>query len=299
MYDTLIFDFSNIYNVNYFKFSKDKDNDGSGAVVHSLLSIIDYIRKYAHPNIKTSKLIFALDKAWYATDKDSRFYRKQIYPEYKANRPPKEENFIEGFKRATECLKYAFDGSYLVGIGGYEADDLVEPIINFRLKDNPNQKILLIGNDADWFARLRENVHQCQWYKIVTPVGFEELNGFKPHGIVFEKIIRGDRGDNIPLSVMRLPSPSVKHICREYQNSDDLFNRLKEDTVIPPPWKAKIEASKSDIIRNEKLVNPLPIPDALFKRSLYKVEFDRPKLLDIIKDDFTGVVDSIQSLNSL
>lgn len=132
-------------------------------------------------------------------------YRREIYPEYKANRKelaanqtPEEKEAIDRFFRDYEkCLEEA-DKKYLVlRYPGVEADDLAAFIVKNRA-DYLIDKIWLISSDRDWDLLISENVSRFSTVtrkEITLDTWDYEVS---PEDYVSYKCLIGDKGDNVP-----------------------------------------------------------------------------------------------------
>ena len=127
---------------------------------------------------------------------DSRHYwRRDIFPEYKASRKKGRENNQEQWdkifnflgrlkKEFKEMLPYKF-----IEVYGAEADD----IIGTLCREYQDQKTMIISGDKDFI--------QLQKYKNVSqysPITKKMVNGHNPSTYIKEHILKGDTGDGIP-----------------------------------------------------------------------------------------------------
>lgn len=145
-------------------------------------------------------------------------FRKELYPEYKANRKFKRDNeeenakiigaaFYNNLKRA---VKYAGEVYNYIGIQGVEADDVASYIVN-NMADNFDH-IWLVSSDEDWDQLIRDNVSKFNFqtrdnWKNVTKTGprpkeTTTSNWFEHHlcnmdTLLDVKVFNGDVSDNI------------------------------------------------------------------------------------------------------
>jgi len=70
--------------------------------------------------------------------------RKEICPDYKANRPPTPAPLKENLKRVVDALDR--DGYHIMRCDGYEADDVIATIVKWSL---PGHEVVVIGKDKD------------------------------------------------------------------------------------------------------------------------------------------------------
>ena len=127
---------------------------------------------------------------------DSRHYwRRDIFPEYKASRKKGRENNQEQWdkifnflgrlkKEFKEMLPYKF-----IEVYGAEADD----IIGTLCREYQDQKTMIISGDKDFIQLQKyDNVNQY------SPITKKMVNGHNPDTYIKEHILKGDTGDGIP-----------------------------------------------------------------------------------------------------
>ena len=127
---------------------------------------------------------------------DSRHYwRRDIFPEYKASRKKGRENNQEQWdkifnflgrlkKEFKEMLPYKF-----IEVYGAEADD----IIGTLCREYQDQKTMIISGDKD-FIQLQKYDNVSQY----SPITKKMVNGHNPSTYIKEHILKGDTGDGIP-----------------------------------------------------------------------------------------------------
>ena len=127
---------------------------------------------------------------------DSRHYwRRDIFPEYKASRKKGRENNQEQWdkifnflgrlkKEFKEMLPYKF-----IEVYGAEADD----IIGTLCREYQDQKTMIISGDKD-FIQLQKYENVSQY----SPITKKMVNGHNPSTYIKEHILKGDTGDGIP-----------------------------------------------------------------------------------------------------
>ena len=133
--------------------------------------------------------------------------RKEIYPEYKANRNEKEYTdeeieFDKAFRKQMKKLRT----TYLPMIGfknicyqqGYESDDVMASIA-MDLSVKESNEIVIITSDQDLYQCIAYNVscYNPQTNKILTLQGFKRRYGIRPHEWSMVKAIAGCTSDNV------------------------------------------------------------------------------------------------------
>lgn len=125
--------------------------------------------------------------------------RKAIDSRYKENRQKDSKEFYNTF----DLLKYYYltNKPHYISLQaqGYEADDLVKPVLTHYISDSARS--LLVTNDHDWTRYLSSTV---DWLpKLSHPSTIQdyiEERGYVPseQSVVVYKAVFGDKSDNIP-----------------------------------------------------------------------------------------------------
>jgi 5'-3' exonuclease len=135
-------------------------------------------------------------------------YRKEVYPEYKANRKeryaeqtPEEEaeflEFLQEFGTTMNTLKYK--GYLTLKYQGVEADDIAALICQNR-EELGLEEIWMISSDRDWDLLVDENISRFSTVtrKETTLLNWDEHYDFDPEYFLTYKCLTGDKGDNVP-----------------------------------------------------------------------------------------------------
>ena len=177
-----------------------------GMALHlTLASVNQVVRKYGIDHV-----VFCLE---------GRSWRKDIYPQYKAHRrvaeaslteAEQEENkmFWETYELFTTFLREKTNVSVLRHERA-EADDIIARFVHLH----PNDTHYIISSDTDYVQLINENVHQYNGVsnQLITLDGYHDEKGRlivdkktkepkllgDPQFVLFEKIMRGDAGDNV------------------------------------------------------------------------------------------------------
>lgn len=164
----------------------------------------DYIRvvESMAKSYKSGKVIIACDQG-------SSSYRKEIYPEYKANRKEKFANqteeeareFEEFFQEFTCTLLQIAEGTDypVLQFDKVEADDIAAYIIGKRhLYDI--EHTWLISSDRDWDLLIADDVSRFSYVtrKETRIDNWAEHYDCSPEEYISIKCLTGDSGDNIP-----------------------------------------------------------------------------------------------------
>jgi DNA polymerase-1 len=138
--------------------------------------------------------------------------RRNLYPEYKANRnssritnhnifSSKDEesesinNQISRLVQYLQCLPVT-----VISIDGLEADDIIGYLANKFQAHNETQKVTIMSADKDFLQLVSDKVHcySPTKKKIYTPKEVLEEYGVSSSNFLNYKILMGDTSDNIP-----------------------------------------------------------------------------------------------------
>ena len=125
-----------------------------------------------------------------------KYWRREIFPFYKAHRKKDRENsglnwhlIFETLNKIRDELKLYFPYRVLE-VEGAEADDIIA-VLTARM--SPNENILILSSDKD-FVQLQKYPNVFQY----SPILKRFVTTADPQQFIKEHILRGDRGDGIP-----------------------------------------------------------------------------------------------------
>lgn len=205
-------------------------------------------------------------------------FRKEIYPEYKANReipPPDLSGQIVAVREM--CEKAGFP---ILQEEGMEADDW---IASFVLNSFPKEKVLIVSSDKD-LAQLvdkRVNMYDSFKDKRMSPKEVEQKFGVKPEQIRDYLALVGDASDNIP-GVPGIGPKTASKLLQEYKDIDGIYKNLDK---LPKKQGEKFNENKKQLSLSRELVSLKADLDVPFDE-LQKLEFPLPKALSSFLDDW-------------
>ncbi len=123
-------------------------------------------------------------------------FRNQMYPEYKAHRPPMPEELAEQWPKVLEVTK-AFNLP-LICIENYEADDVIATLAKEAAAEGWD--VTIVSTDKDLMQLVNERIHMLDTMKDIEydPAAVKEKWGVGPTGIQDLLALAGDSSDNIP-----------------------------------------------------------------------------------------------------
>ena len=126
---------------------------------------------------------------------DSKSWRKEVFPYYKANRKKAQDKspvdwikLFEYFGRIKPELKEALPYK-VIEVDGCEADDIIGVLARYARE---TEKVMIVSGDKDFIQLHNKNVQQYD------PVQKKAVKNGDPDKFLFEHIVRGDTGDGIP-----------------------------------------------------------------------------------------------------
>jgi DNA polymerase-1 len=176
-------------------------------------------------------------------DYSGKSFRNEIYPEYKAHRPPAPEDLVPQFPLIREATR-AF-GLPSVEMEGYEADDLIATYA--RQAREAGATVTVVSSDKDLMQLVGGGVDMLDPMKSkeIGPDEVREKFGVGPERVVDVQALAGDSTDNVPGA----PGIGVKTaalLIGEYGDLDTLLARAEE---IKQPKRRQSLIENADQIR--------------------------------------------------
>ena len=219
---------------------------------------------------------------------DSKHYwRREVFPQYKAGRKKGREKDKKDWNAIFECLnkikaefKENLPYKYLE-VYGAEADD----IIGTLCKEYQDQKTMIVSGDKDFI--------QLQKYKNVkqySPILKKYVNGHNPDTYIKTHILKGDSSDGVP-NVLSPDHTFVEGLRQRPLSKKKIEAWIKSETGMS-------EEVKRNYQRNHKLINLDNTPEDLQKSILDTFNEapygDRSKILTyFIENKLKELTDSI------
>ena len=183
--------------------------------------------------------------------------RKDIDPEYKANRDKKEHAFYKALN-ILHLILLSYDDRFItIQVPEHEADDIVKTVVDMKTK---YEYMLLVSQDMDWAREISEKVHWAKYsdtYEIYDPERFKSEYGFEPsrEKVVLYKALDGDSSDNIERPVYGLRKDVIERLVQDFDNVEDLMYSLKSLSYLSDKWKEKVKDALARIKLNYDLIN--------------------------------------------
>ena len=162
-------------------------------------------------------------------------YRKQIDPEYKANRTERyadqteeeKQEFLNFLGEFQESMNMCKDKGYLtMKYKGVEADDIAA-VMCINREELGIEDIWLVSSDKDWDLLVNENISRFSTVtrKETTIGNWDEHYDFDPEYFLTYKCLTGDKGDNVP-GVNGIGPKRASSLIAEYGDVFDIMSTL-------------------------------------------------------------------------
>lgn len=225
------------------------------------------------------------DHAYCAVCVDSPPYlRKQVDPEYKANRDAPDPAAVDQLRRLRGRL--VADGHVVWGVQGYEADDVIATAAQLAVQRQ--MEVTVLSQDKD----LAQLVSDADLVSVLNPRtgarltddSVREKFGVAPHLVRDLLALMGDRSDNVP-GVAGVGAKRAAALLAEFGSASDVYSAAKQGDI-PGKLGETIAASEEALRRSKQLVSlsaDLPINfDELFEErkpvtEISDAEFDEPE----------------------
>lgn len=237
-----------------------KDGTPTGGVYGFATMALEVIKR-----LKPDYVCVAWDKA-----KTNIRSRRELYPEYKANRKPAPPDFYEQIPILHDLLDSL--GWPLYEIDDYEADDIMGAFA--KQVGEQGVESYLITSDLDVLQLVNEHTHIYTLKKGLSNIElfdvahFEEKYGVTAQQWTDVKALKGDSSDNIP-GVGGIGEKTALELIKQYQTLDGVYKHLDE---LKPAVRAKLERDRDMAFLSKKLVTLMvdaPIMIDLEKATLH------------------------------
>ena len=252
----IIFDFNQVAISNLMEqIGSSKTAVDESLVRHMILNTIrTYVKKFKAefgPNI-----IIACD--------NKKYWRREIFPYYKANRKKSRESSGHDWNSIFECLNKIRDelrehSPYkVIEVDTAEADDIIAVL---SIKHSANEKVMILSSDKD-FAQLQKYPNVEQYSPILKKFIKEPL----PSAQLKQLVIRGDKSDGIP-NILSKDDVFVEGVRQKPITEAKIINWMNQK-----PEEFCTEEMLRNYNRNEMLIDLTRITENLKQNIIYTYE---------------------------
>lgn len=240
----LLIDGNSILNRAYF--ALPALNDKQGQNVNAVFGFINIMLKVCQD--------YAPDKLVVAFDMRGHNFRKDIYPEYKANRKGMPDDLAMQMPVLHDLL--AKMSVTVVEKAGVEADDIIGTIT----MDNGYENYVVSG-DRDMLQLVSPSVTVLLTKRGVTevesvdPETLKSVYNLTPSQVIEYKALRGDTSDNIP-GVRGIGEKTAMSLLEKYGDIDTLFDNVDKEKgalrekLVEGKEMAYVSKTLATIVRN-------------------------------------------------
>jgi 5'-3' exonuclease len=195
------------------------------AAVHGYLDMVHRLLVTRRPD----EVVHVYDHDWRPTA------RTEIYPAYKANRPPDPEGLPEQFVLLREVLDLA--GMAQAQTPEWEAEDAIGALVE---RAGPDDRVDMVSGDRDLLQLVRDAPPPVRLLFTVRGVSnlheFDEAAVLAKYGVAAERyaefaILRGDPSDGLP-GVPGVGEKTARTLILAYATLDDLV--AEASRAVPP-----------------------------------------------------------------
>jgi len=151
-------------------------------------------------------------------------FRNDIYPEYKANRPPAPDDLVPQFPLIRQAVK-AFNVA-CIEQEGYEADDLIATYAKAAVAAGAD--VTIVSSDKDLMQLVGPGIvmHDTMKNRRIGPDEVVEKFGVGPDKVVDVQSLAGDSTDNVP-GVPGIGIKTAALLINEYGDLDTLLTKAE------------------------------------------------------------------------
>ncbi|MDR2826812.1 MAG: DNA polymerase I [Candidatus Adiutrix intracellularis] len=226
--------------------------------------------------------------------------RYEIYPNYKANRGPMDEDLKTQQKSIRQIV--ASLGLYALEKPGFEADDLIASAT--RKFVDIGLEVVIVSSDKDFYQLLSELVSMYdpdpRKNSALTLKEFRQRFGLEPRAFLDIQALMGDSSDNIP-GVPKVGEKTALKLIAQYGSLDNLYSRLSE--VTPNKLRETLSAHRASAYLSHQLASlGQDITLDLTLEDLKPTQPDRARLTTLFTNlEFTRLLNDpiLESVNLL
>lgn len=152
-------------------------------------------------------------------------FRNDIYPEYKAHRPPAPDELIPQFPMIQDAVK-AFNVP-AIEMPGFEADDIIATYA--KEASEKGWLVTIVSSDKDLMQLVDDKITMLDTMKNkrIGVDGVHEKFGVGPERVIDVQALAGDSADNVP-GVPGIGIKTAAQLINEYGDLDTLLERAGE-----------------------------------------------------------------------
>lgn len=225
--------------------------------------------------------------------------RSELYPDYKAHRPPMPDELRQQISRIRQVVENF--GISIYESAGYEADDVLGTLA--RQADAHGMHTTILSLDSDLFQLVNSSTHVLvyqgrQGDKLYDEGQVKARYSLDPIQLIDLKALQGDASDNIP-GVPGIGVKSATTLLQKYSTVEEVYENL--DSIIPPRIQRLLREGQAGARLGKELTTIVTdIPVTLNQEDVLWEGFDRTKLVPLFEElEFTSLIRRLDSPNKL
>ena len=258
----------------HFAFIRNPLKTSKGFNVSAVYSFLSSILKIIEEEKATRILV--------AFDTDRATFRREIYSEYKAHRPPMPDELKEQVPYVLSFLKAMHIP--VLQMQGFEADDIIGTLAVRTAKNNG--KAYILSKDKDFSQLVNANIilidPKMQGEKTIRS-GVQEILekfGVGPESMIDYLALVGDASDNVP-GVPKVGPKTACELISKFGNLENIYASL--DKIPQKGLKKNLEENQDKAFMSRKLVTiktDMEIPEDSFEFG----PIDNPEYRALLKE---------------
>ncbi len=229
-------------------------------------------------------------------------FRSQLYPAYKATRPPPPEDLPIQVDRCLRTLKEL--NIPTLGCEGFEADDVIATLVTQLRARHPELRIRIISKDKDLKQLLADASPQGESVELfdihtdllIDVAKLKEDIGITPAQVIDMLALMGDTSDNVP-GVEGIGPKTAAQLITQYGSLDNLIAHADE---IKGKRGEALRATSPSLALSKQLVtlrHDVPLTPEFELASAATSRFTLEPLIPILKElGFNRYQDEVRTL---
>ena len=184
-----------------------------------------------------------------AMDSKERSFRKDLYEDYKANRPPAPPDLKQQMIRVRELVEAW--GMAPIEAPGFEADDVIATLVA-QARDK-GLRVVIVSADKDLLQLVGPDVvmYDTMRNKVFGPEETREKLGVDPGQVRDLLALMGDSSDNVP-GVPSVGQKTAAKLLEQYGSFEGVYENLEH--ITRKALKAKLTEHREDALASRELV---------------------------------------------
>jgi DNA polymerase-1 len=257
-------------------------SNAAGEPTHAVLGVTTMIQKLMQ-DYKPALIAVAMDSK-------TPGFRRELYPEYKANRPVAPPDLRQQMGRVYEII----DAMRIAMLQreGVEADDVIATTVRWARAQG--LKVVIVSSDKDLMQLIGDDVWMLDGARNITygPAEVEAKLGVPPALVRDYLSLVGDTSDNIP-GVPSVGPKTAVTLLKEHGSLDGIYAKL--ETVSKPALREKLTTHQDNARLSYQLVGLRDdIEVTLDHAAITQQPADAPRLRQLYVDlDFVRLINTI------